>query len=514
MKRYDTVIVGAGHNGLVCAAYLAQAGQSVLVLEAAEQPGGFAARREFYPGFQTSVAHTLNHFSSQVARDLKLQNHGYLPATRAMDTVALDPEGDHVSIGDLSVTGVSGEESADYVKYREMLKTFARTLEPFWNKTMPGIGENSLSDMATFAQLGLRLRLMGRDDMLEFLRVATLPMRDLMDDNFDNKLLQAALAWDGIIGSKLAPRSPNQSVFTLLYRMCGDHDGMHSIPEGGINTLVQSLVGAAATAGAELRCSAPVRHITVEGDEDGQRVSGVVLADGEEISAGRVVSAIDPQSTFLRLVGAQHLEIEFTNRISRLRCEGFVAKLHLALDGLPQFSGLDTPAGRMIIAPELDAIEFAFDDAKHGGISENPVLEVTVPSLHDSALAPAGQHVLSAHVMYVPAKPKGGWTDAAREGLIARLMAELERYAPGIGEQVLATELLTPADMEKQFGITGGHWHHTEFAVDQMLMMRPTYEAAQYGTPIPGLFLCGAGSHPGGGITGMPGQNAAREILR
>ena len=237
------------------------------------------------------------------------------------------------------------------------------------------------------------------------------------------------------------------------------------------------------------------------------------MADGEQINAARVVSSTDPQRTFLELVGVENLEIEFTNRIRRLRCDGYVAKLHLALDGLPNFTGLAKPDGRMIIAADMDAIEFAFDDAKYGGYSQQPVMEIVVPSLRHESLAPEGKHVLSAHVMYVPYKLKGGWTEDARAALCQRVIDTVAVYAPQIKAQILYSELLTPQDLEQTHQVTGGHWHHGELSVDQMLMMRPTYEAAQYSTPIPGLYLCGAGSHPGGGLMGGPGHNAARKIL-
>ena len=238
------------------------------------------------------------------------------------------------------------------------------------------------------------------------------------------------------------------------------------------------------------------------------------MQNGEVIEAVRVVSSADPQTTFLNLVGVQGLEIGFTNRIKRLRCKGYVAKLHLALRTPPIFSGVEQTDGRMIIAPDLDAIEFAFDDAKYGGWSEHPVMEITLPSEHDPTLAPSGQHVLSAHVMFVPYDLKGGWNEAAREGLSRRVVDIIESYAPGIRQSIVGHELLTPVDIEQIYGVTGGHWHHTEMALDQMLMMRQSYEAAQYTTPIPGLYLCGAGSHPGGDLTGAPGHNAAHEILK
>lgn len=513
MDPYDTIIVGAGHNGLTCAAYLARKGQRVLVVEAAETVGGLAADREFHPGFRAAIAHTEYHFAPAIARDLELARHGYSGDTPALATVGLDSDGAHVTVTADAVSGANEADRRSYARYRATLERFGTALAPFWMTTMPGIGSRRPGELLTFAQLALRLRRLGREDMLEFMRVATLPMRDLMDEYFESDVLKAALAWDGIIGGRLAPRSPNQSVFMLLYRLSSGRGGAHRVPAGGLAGLSDALAGAARTAGAELRTGIAVERILVEGDGSGQRVAGVRLAGGEQLQARRVVSSADPRRTFFDLVGAQHLDIEFSNRIRRLRCEGYVAKLHLALAGEPDFAGLRRADGRLIIAPKLDAIEFAYDDAKYGQCSEDPVMEIVVPSLHQPGLAPEGQHVLSAHVMYVPATLKGGWTDAARNALTARVIASLEGYAPGLREQVLHAELLTPDDIARRYRVTGGHWHHTEFAIDQLLMMRPTHGAAQYATPVPGLYLCGAGSHPGGGVSGAPGHNAAKAIL-
>ncbi|MEH6581380.1 MAG: NAD(P)/FAD-dependent oxidoreductase [Halioglobus sp.] len=514
MKRYDTIVVGAGHNGLVCAAYLARSGQRVLVLEASKEAGGLAATREFHPGFRASVAHTVSHFSSKIISDLDLASHGLELGAGTLPLIGLDESGQHVQLRDGKVQGAGSDDEEKYQAYSDQLKRFASALAPFWMKTMPRVGNNSVGELLTFAQLGLKLRLLGKEDMLEFMRVATLPMRDLMDENFDNPLLKAMLSWDGLAGSRLAPRSPNSSVFALLYQLFDESAARQVIPNSGIAGLIDALVGAAQGAGVELRCGAPVARISVSGDESGLSVAGVELEDGELIEADRVVSSADPQRTFLKLLGAQNLDIEFASRIQRLRCEGLVAKLHLALSGLPNFTGLERPDGRMIIAPTMDSIEFAFDHAKYGECAAEPVMECVVPSLQEPSLAPAGQHVLSAHIMYIPAKLKGGWNEEAKAALTAGLIDQLDRYAPGLKNQVLSAELLTPHDLERTHNVTGGHWHHTEFAVDQLLMMRPTYEAAQYATPVPGLYLCGAGSHPGGGLVGAPGHNAAREILK
>ncbi len=513
MQHFDTIIIGAGHNGLVCAGYLAKSGQKVLVLEASDTVGGLAASREFHPGFKASVAQSINQFSPKIASDLNLSSHGYT-AGEAMATIGLCADGNNVSIkGDL-VTGVSDTDASNYVKYRKMMLKYSNVLKPYSLKTIPRIGNNNLSEMMLFGKMGLSLRMMGKEDMQEFMRMVTLPTRDLMDENFDNDIMKAALSWDGVVGSTNAPRSPNHSVLMMLYRMTGDHDGDHSVPSGGTASLVSALKASAKSAGAEIKTSAAVKRITVDGDENGLKATGVELASGETYSADRVVSTADPKTTFFDLAGVDNLEIQFTNRVNRLNTKGYVAKLHLALSGLPEFNGVDQPDNRMIIAPHMDTIEFAWDDAKYGNYSENPVIEMVVPSLQDSSMAPDGQHVLSANVMYVPANLNGGWSDQAKQKLKERIIDEIAKYAPDIRGQILGSELLTPVDLEHEYGVTGGHWHHTEFSLHEMMMMRPTYEAAQYKTPIPGLYLGGAGSHPGGGLMGGPGHNAAHEILK
>jgi phytoene dehydrogenase-like protein len=514
VDRYDSIIVGAGHNGLVCAAYLAKSGQRVLVLEASDAPGGLAANREFHPGFRASVAHSFSHFSGKITRDLNLKSHGFDASSKPLPNIGLSADQEHVTVHQGALSGTSSDDADAYQDYSRLMHRFADVLKPFWLKTMPRIGSTSLADLMTFAHVGLNIRRIGKKDMQEFLRIASLPARDLMDEYFGNDLLKATLSWDGLVGAKMAPRSPNSSVLAMLYRMAEESRGAHVIPVGGVNGLVAALSSAATTSGATIRYGATVGRILIESNSDGLVAKGVHLANGEEIEANHIISATDPQRTFLNLVGVEHLDIGFTNRIRRLRCDGYVAKLHLALNGLPEFMGLDQPDGRMIIAPDMDSIEFAFDDAKYGECPSNPVMEIVIPSTHDASLAPAGQHVLSAHVMYVPYELKGGWTDDARDQVCTRTIDTIAQYAPRIREQIIHKEFLTPADLERTCRVTGGHWHHTDFAMDQMLMMRPTYEAAQYTTPIPGLFLCSAGCHPAGDITGAAGHNAAREILR
>jgi phytoene dehydrogenase-like protein len=486
----------------------------VLLLEAAKKAGGLASTREFHPGFRASAAHTISHFSKRVADDLDLLLHGYDNSPLPFATIGLGANGKHVTLNDGRVTGTSGDDAATYQHYAALMQRFAAVLEPFWHKAMPRIGNNSYGELLSFAQLGLKIRRLGKKDMQEFLRVISLPARDLMDENFDDEILKAILSWDGLIGSRMAPRSPNNATLAMLYRLAGKSGSINTVARGNLTELIDALQRSAIAKGVELRENAPVKRVKIDSSPNGLRATGVQLENGEEFESKRVVSALDPQKTFINLVGVEHLDIGFTNRIRRLRCDGYVAKLHLALKEAPAFDGLDGYDGRIIIAPNMDAIEFAFDHSKYGELPNNPVMEIVVPSNQDATLAPDGQHVLSAHVMYVPRNLKGGWTDTARNQLCERTVETLSHYVPNIRKQIIHQECLTPADLEREYHVTGGHWHHTEFALDQMLMMRPTYEAAQYSTPIPGLFLCGAGSHPGGDLVGVAGHNAAHEILR
>lgn len=503
-ELYDTIVIGAGHNGLICATYLAQKGQRVLVLEANDVVGGLAARHEFHPGFLASIAHTVTHFPKKISSDLNLEAHGLELNDASLPLIGLAADGNHVVLDGEQGAGIRDSDATAYREYLQIMNRFADALRPFWLRTIPRIGVNSFSDKMTFAHIGLNLRRLGKKDMREFLRVVSLPTRDLMDEYFDNDILKALISWDGLIGSRQAPRSPNNSVLAMLYRLGGSR----------VCGLIEALQASASAAGVEIRTGSAVSRVDIQAGSNGLATKGVQLSTGELIAANRVVSSADPQTTFLNLVGVENLEIGFTNRIRRLRCDGLVAKLHLALSGLPEFSGLENPDGRMIIAPDMDAIEFAFDDAKYGECSQQPVLEVVIPSLSDASLAPDGQHVLSAHVMFVPNRLKGGWNESARDSLSENVIDTIAQYAPGIREQIVHKQLLTPADIDESWHATGGHWHHTEFALDQLLMMRPTYEAAQYSTPVSGLYLCGAGCHPGGDVTGCPGHNAAQEILR
>jgi len=510
------VIVGGGHNGLVCAAYLARRGRDVVVVEAADQVGGAAVTREFAPGFKVSAcAHLVNLLDEGISRELALASHGLSYSKQDLATIALATDGNHITYTGSAVSGgdVSGADQAAYVRYRRRMAKFARVLAKLHNRKPPRLGTDQREDIIGAGKLALDIRLLGRDDMREFLRIAGINMFDILEEQFDSELLKGALSMDGMLGGSLGPRS-NNGVFMALHRLSGrvgDKPGALALPAGGMGAVTAAIARAAEQSGVKIWTSSPVTRILTDGD----RVCGVELEGGERIDAGIVVSNADPRTTLLDLLGARYLEAGLVRRIGNIRMQGKAAKLNLALNGAPQFTGLDAGqlGERLVIAPDLVYVEHAFDHSKYGEYSVDPVLEITIPSAHEVGLAPSGQHVLSAVVQYAPYDLQGGWTDAARDGFLERIMNVLSRYAPGIRDQVAHAELLTPVDIEREFRIAGGHWHHGELTLDQALMMRPIPGLAQYGTPVGGLYLCGAGSHPGGGVMGSAGHNAAARIL-
>jgi phytoene dehydrogenase-like protein len=514
MSSKDSVIViGGGHNGLVCAAYLAKAGCKVTVLEAADQVGGPAATREFAPGFRASVAHLLYLLDGAIARDLALESNGLKIARADLGTLALAEDGDHLAIRSDRVEGggISQSDQAAYTEYRRFMSKFAAVIGALHGQIPPRITQER-SDLMALGKLALKIRMLGRDDMREFLRIAGINIFDILQENFDSDLLKGALSLDGVLGAFSGPRS-NNTVFTALHRMSGNNDraaGALSIPAGGMGAVTEALASAARKAGAEIRTGARVRRILM----DGMQVGGVELADGERVQAARVVSNADPKTTVIDLLGMRQVEAGFAQRISNFRSKGHAAKLHLGLDGLPEFRGVSPEklGERLVIAPSLDYVERAFNPCKYGEFSPKPVAEITIPTVHDPSLAPSGKHVLSAVVQYAPRDLKGGWSEG-KAAFTNVVMDLLSAYAPDIRERTVATELLTPEDIEAQFSIAGGHWHHGELSLDQFLMLRPVPKAAQYRTPVDGLYLCGAGCHPGGGVMGSAGRNAATAVL-
>ncbi len=517
MTSFDALVIGGGHNGLVAATVLAQSGRKVALLEAGEQPGGAAVTQEFAPGFHASMAHLVNRLHPDVVKALSLEKHGLtFDHNQFAPTVALSPDQGplvmHGAYGE-SLTGASESERKAWAELRAQLIRFAGLLKPMLSRPPPGLGGGSMSDTAALGMLGLSLRRLGKEDMRDFLRMLLMNVADVADDHLTDDRLKGVLAFDAVLGAHLGPRSPT-SLLGLYYRLAGDvigHAGAQVIPAGGMGAVAQAMVAAAGSAGVKIMTAADVTAIRVVDD----RVAGVSLADGLEIDAPVVVAAINPATALMNLVGPRLLDTGLVRKVKNIRMKGSTAKLHLALDAPPQFLavGQGDHKGRLLIAGSTDHVERAFNPCKYGEFSPEPVMEITLPSLTDRSLAPDGACVLSAVVQYAPYGLKQGW-DRGKPQFLKAIMAQLEACAPGIGKLVWHTELLTPADIESRYRMPGGHWHHGELQVDQMLVNRPFAGCADYRTPIAGLYLGGSGSHPGGGVSGVPGLNAARTVMK
>lgn len=511
-EHADVIVIGAGHNGLVCAACLARAGMKVLCLEAADRAGGMSAQRTLGAAYQLAgVAHVAYPLAINVRHELGLEKFGYRPGP-PVDTVVLDHNGRHLTIGaeHVSGAGLSDKDAKAYPPFRQQYLAFSKALRPLFENAPPRLKHMGRADKGNLAKLGWNLRVgLGREAMYEFLRVAAINIYDVLDETFDDDRLKGAIATDAVLGSAMGPRTPG-TVLTWLQRLRGELNGSLAVQTGGSNGVIDALLKACEAAGVTVRTGARVDRIVIEDDA----AVGVQLSSGEVLRAQTIVSGADPRSTFNELVGASRLDAMFAQRVRQIRGAGVVAKVHLALRGRPEFRDLPDAAlgARLLVAPSMNYVERAFNHSKYQEYSGEPVLEITIPSLHDSRLAPEGQHVMSVNVAWVPYEVDGGW-EHSKKAFIDGVVAQLGRYAPGLEEMIVDHECLTPQDIEEEYGAVQGHWHHGELSLHQSLMMRPVYGAAQYDTPVANLFLCGAGTHPGGGLTGQPGRNAARRIL-
>lgn len=521
MALRDAVIIGAGHNGLVTACYLARAGLKPLVLEARSVAGGAAVTEEFHPGFKSPrLAHNAAALSPDVVRDLQLGRHGLKLLHPEVRVFA--PGGDGQSLllyrdDARSATEMARLSQRDAEKYLEFCHTFSRIgglVREVLSRTPPDLDGPSAGDLFALLKTGRQFRALGKQDMYRVLRWTPMAAADLVSEFFQTELLRAVAAAPGIFGNFLGPWSAGSGTILLLRAAATGHPITPAVfPQGGMGALTQALAQAAQQAGAEIRLNASVTQITVK---DGL-ATGVVLTNGEEIAARAVISNADPKRTLLDLLDPVHLDPAVTDRLRAYRTPGTLAKVNLALDAVPKFTGLAAdPAvalsGRIHIGPEIDYLERAFDDCKYGDFSRQPYLDIVIPSLSDPSLAPPGKHVMSVYVQFAPYRLKNGDWESRREELGDRVVRTIETYAPGL--QVLAGEVLTPFDLEQQYGLTGGHIFHGELALDQLFTMRPLLGWARYRTPVRNLYLCGSGTHPGVGLSGLSGSNAAREILK
>jgi phytoene dehydrogenase-like protein len=515
MTSCDAIVIGAGTNGLAAAGRLAKAGCKVIVLEERERPGGGARTHEFAPGFKVStIAHTLTALDPRVELGLDLARHGLSYAATGLATTALSASGQHLVMegcfGEHLTGSISRQEQEAWAALRRRLLCFAGVIRPLKDQEPPRLRSGGWAETLKLAKLGLRARRLGRDDMREFLRMLLINVADVLNDELTDDLLKGAIAFDAVRGAHMGPRSPN-TLLLLVNRLAaeaaGETAGM-ALPHGGMGAVAGAMSDAVNSLGVQVHAGSRVGSIVIEDDH----ATGVVLGDGRTIRSNIVVSAIAPRTTFLELVGSRHLDTETIRRARNIRTRGASCKLHIALRDKPDFNGASL-ATRLLIAPAINVVETAFDAVKYGKFSDEPVMEIIVPTAIDSGQAPEGCHAMSVVAQYAPYSLRGGWT-AGRPEFVKRILATLEAYAPGIGKMIDGVELLSPLDLEKQFGFTGGDWHHGELSVEQMLFLRPMIGAASYDTPIKGLYLAGAGCHPGGGISGAAGWNAAERILR
>ena len=516
---HDVIFIGGGHNGLVAASLLAKAGLKTLVLERRPVIGGACITEEIHPGFRCPILAHAAHPAPVVLDELRLNDHGltliqpdpwlFAPSRDGRGlTLSHDPSASATSIEQFSV-----QDARVYPEFLATLARLTRFVAGVMATTPPDIEQSSYSDLWSLAKIGRRFRGLGKKDGYQLLRWTPMPVADFVAEWFESEPLRAALAASGIFGTALGPRSAGSTAVLLLQRAAG---GTPWVAQGGLGAFTSALASAARAAGVEIRTSAAVTRVSVR---DG-RATGVILENGDELSAKAIVSNADPRRTLLGLVDPVHLEPDFTSRLRSYRSAGTVAKINLALSGLPAFSAAGSSpdvrrlGGRIHIGPDLDYLERAFDASKYGTCSDRPYLDVTIPSLADPGLAPPGCHVMSICAQFAPYALRGdGWSKAG-SAFADRVIDTLAQYAPNLKSLILEGQLVTPQEMESVYGLSGGHIFHGELALDQLFTMRPLVGWARYRTPIQRLYLCGAGTHPGYGVSGLSGWNAAREIVK
>jgi len=522
-EQRDVIVIGGGHNGLVTAFYLARAGFKPLVLERGSQVGGGAVTNEFYPGFRCStLSHAAGPVRADIVRDMRLEQHGLKLITPEVAITALTPDGRALPLyhdaqkAATEIAKFSQKDATHYGDFAKALGKIGNVISDVLRMPPPDIDNPSKGDLWGMLQTGRGVRKLGKKDMYRLLRWGPMAVADLASEFFESEVLRAVVAARGVFGTAMGPWSAG-SALVLLIRAAADPHPAGSAPfvAGGAGALTTAMASAAQKAGAEIRTGVEVIEIRVK---EGT-ATGVVLSTGEEILAGAVVSNVDPKRTLLKLVDPTYLAPGFVQKLKNYRMSGTVAKINLALSGLPSFTALkngDPGAlnGRIHIGPEIDYLERAFDESKYGNFSRQPYLEVAIPSLTDPSLAPAGKHVMSVYMQYAPYKLKSGQWDGERVALGDTVVKTLAQYAPDLPQMILHHQIITPQDLEDTYGFTNGHIFHGELALDQFFTMRPLLDWARYNTPVANLFLCGSGTHPGAGLTGGSGANAAREILK
>lgn len=512
---FDAIVVGGGHNGLVAAARLAAAGKRVFVAEARASAGGAAVTSEIAPGYAVSaVAHLLEGFPRRIERKLKLAKHGLRYAARDVATVALDRDGKHLVLprSRKQFTAFAEALPKDAEAYRRHVarnRALASLVSPLLGECPPALSDSSALRSFLRRQV-LRAAFKGRDVLPELLRVLPEAIGDRLEAEFESPLLKAALAFDATLGGAEGPYSPGTSFRAILREAVRMRGRGVMLPAGGMGAVSDALVAVIAASGGEVHLETEVLGILVEHG----RAAGIEIASGGQVRAPLVFSAVSPRSTMLDLVGARHVETEDLRELRHAVPRGATAKINLALDCLPHIAGLspELHAARLLVVPSLAELEEAAIASRNGGLPLEPAMEVLLPSVADKSLAPEGRHVMSIIVHNVPDEMNGGWA-GHREALLQRVLRRLGDYAPDIPDAVVAGEVLTPLDIDTKYGLAGGDWHQGDIRLDRLFSLRPAPGYGDYEAPVPGLWLCGAGNHPGGGVTGLPGWIAAEAAL-
>src|SRR5688572_24175866 len=523
--RHDAIIIGGGHNGLVCAAYLARAGKRVLVVEQRERIGGAAVTEEVFPGFKFSVfSYVVSLLRPEIIRDLDLPRHGLhiLP----LESTLTPLPGDGKAGGYLAqwndhdqnrreLARHSLRDAEAYEQFGRLMYQMARAVKPILGMVPPDPASLRPRDLAGLLRLGSHFRGVGAGQFNALSKLLTMSSADYLDEWFETEALKATKAASGIVGTLLGPRSPG-TAYVLLHHYMGEIDGVFrawGFARGGNGSVSAAIAGAAQAAGAGIRTGSPVARVLVSGG----RATGVVLESGEELAAGLVISNTDPRRTFLKLVGREHLPADLVEGVQRYKFRGASAKVNLALGELPDFTCLPGKGphlrGAISISPSVEYLERAYDQAKYGEFSSRPYMDIIIPSMIDPGMAPPGKHVMSIFAQYAPYNLNGGWTGAQREAFGDAVVDTLAQYAPNIKSAILHRQVITPADIEATIGLSEGNIFQGELTLQQMFFLRPVASWAQHRTPIRGLYQCGSGTHPGGGVMGGPGRLAARAIL-